>query len=107
MLFDTRQIVTDGVYGFGDPFEVFDDRNGEVVLAFQSPSITNLSDGLPVTFGAVSGSVSPTSFSTSDGGTLAGTFIATIEGEREIDDDSDNDVTLTGTISGSFNLEIQ
>ncbi len=109
IFFDPRQITGPGTYTFGEPLEVFEDMLDEVLITYNSPDIMNLDDGSPVVFTSTGGTVTLTSYGVLDGDRLEGTFSATIAGRRTTsgpDEDPRTEVTLTGTITGAFDLEI-
>ncbi|MBI4238532.1 MAG: hypothetical protein HY696_08985 [Deltaproteobacteria bacterium] len=109
MLFDRLSIAGAGEYTLNTTDNVFDRHTGSAALSFTSPSITNADDGSSVGFESTGGSVTLTSWGTAIGDQIIGTYLATVSGTRVTGLDawgSPQSETLTGTISGSFNVEI-
>ncbi len=104
LMFDPREIVETGTFRFSD--QAFEERVGEATLFYTTPQIAD-PDGTHVVFDAISGTVTLTAFDSNSGGRLAGTFNATVEGTQDIGTEDDPmERTLTGTITGSFDVPV-
>lgn len=106
-LFDRRQIFGAGSLSFGTSDSVFGTQAAEVVLTYSGPDITHADNGADVVFDSTGGSVTLTSYGTSVGDRLTGSYLANISGTRRTNAAGTQSATLTGTVSGSFDLEIQ
>jgi hypothetical protein len=108
ILTDPNTVSTSGgTYNFNDAPKVFQFKDGSgATLAFTHPSYTNATDGSQVVFSASGGTITFSSYSSSIGGQLRGTFSAVVSGTRYKDAAGKTSETLTGTITGSFMIEL-
>lgn len=110
LLLDKRQISAPGVYGFGQADKVFEQYVGSASLQFFGPQIKNADDGSNVGFESTGGSVTLTTFGTANGDHIIGSYLATVSGARDTGQTDRNGShiteTITGTISGHFDVEI-
>lgn len=97
-----------GTFSVRSEESVFDDGVGAASLTYHTPEITHQDDGDVVIFSASSGTITFTEYSETAGGRLAGDFEINITGDRRLVSDSgdESEATLTGTIEGSFDVEL-
>ncbi|MFC1495962.1 hypothetical protein ACFL52_00940 [Candidatus Margulisiibacteriota bacterium] len=96
-----------GSYTLNEVDQVFDNSNGDANLNYTTPSITNVDDGSQVVFESTGGTITFTSYSTSSGDRMTGTFSAQVSGDRTTDQAGTTTVTLTGTITGTFDVALK
>ena len=110
MQFDPRQISGPGTYTFSTIIDVFFNQAGAVGLVFSTLDITDVSDN-PVSLLSTGGTMTLTVYKPGSGGRLAGSFTATVEGQQVTKlpegDEDPTIVTLTGTITASFDAPIE
>jgi hypothetical protein len=110
LLLDQRQIFAPGTYSLGEVPAVFEDQSSEGSIAYQSADLTNADDGSPVAFVTSSGQITLLEYSVLSGSRLSGSFTAIISGDRVTGvDNNGNDTieSITGTLSGDFNVVIK
>lgn len=113
---DTILILTDpsdisasgGTFAMRSEDTVFNNGVGAASLTYHTPEITNEDDGDVVIFEVSGGSITFTEYDNQVGGRLVGTFDTNITGDRTLVDElgNESEETLTGNISGSFDVEI-
>lgn len=108
ILTDPNTVSTSGgTYNFNEAPKVFQNKDGSgASLSFTHPSYTNANDGSQVVFSANGGTITFSAYSSSIGGSIRGTFSANISGTRYKDAEGKISETLTGTITGSFIIEL-
>lgn len=104
--FDKRQVSGAGSYSLGTLNGVFESYAGSAVLAYTGPTVTDADTGDQVAFESTGGSITLTSYGTTVGDHLTGTYLANISGTR-VTNSQGSTSTLTGTVNGSFDLQIQ
>jgi len=110
LYFDPRQIDGPGDYILRSLDQVLMEQIGEASIVYVDNEIKNVDDGTPVVFTSTGGTVSLTKYGENDGDKLVGTFSATISGDRVYGVDANADPlesTVTGTMNGSFNVEVK
>ncbi|MDD5382344.1 MAG: hypothetical protein PHH60_01640 [Candidatus Margulisbacteria bacterium] len=106
---DPNTITSTGVpYDFNEGDKVFQQSIGEATLIYSTPAITNVDDGTEVGFDSNGGTITFSSYSTTAGDRLIGTFSANVTGTRDTNQQGQphTSETLTGTISGYFDVEL-
>jgi hypothetical protein len=83
---------------------IIDGGNAEIM--FSTPNIKH-HDGIDVVFDATSGTITLDAYGNAIGEQISGTFDATLEGVKSVDETPENDITITGTISGRFSGILQ
>ena len=106
---DPLQISGPGTYTLSTANDVFFNQAGEVALLFTTSDFTDVSNEL-VLFLSTTGTLALTVYEPVSEGRLTGSFTATIEGQQVTKlpegDEDPTIATLTGTISGSFDVPL-
>ena len=71
-------------------------------LFFSTPKIMDPVSRLPITFGSEYGTVTLQSYGFQYGDRLTGTFDFDVSGDKCLDDECEEEVEITGAITGSF-----
>ena len=110
LMLDRRQVAAAGTYLLKPSDQVFDAQTAKAAIRFKTPDIANADDGLPVVFEATNGSVVLSAWGTEVGDRLTGTFDAAITGTHVTGTGTDGtpvQETLSGTLTGTFDVEIE
>ena len=100
--------ASSGTYSFNEDDQVFGESTGQATLTYTNPLIVNVDDGFQVVLESTDGSITFTSYGSSNGDYLSGTFEANVVGSQETSSDpqESNIIGITGTISGRFGATI-
>ncbi|MFH1826040.1 MAG: hypothetical protein ABH823_01955 [bacterium] len=98
--------IAGGTYDLNEEGKVFEDGLGSVGISYFTPQIRDADDGSFVVFSSISGTITFSSYGTTAGERLTGNFSAQISGIRTTDEEGEESETLTGTITGVFDVEL-
>ncbi|MBI1910026.1 MAG: hypothetical protein HYS22_07650 [Deltaproteobacteria bacterium] len=105
---DPDDINAGNTYNLNETDTVFEQNTGSASIIFNSPKITHDDNGEQVVFGSTGGTITLTSYGETGGSRMTGTFTANMSGKkRVVTNGVESDQTLTGTISGSFDVLLE
>ncbi len=110
LFIDPRQVSGPGTYSMGTLESVFVNQTARAVIAFVTSDLKNADDNTSVLFESTSGTLTLSSYSESDGDQLTGNFSVSVSGDRVTGVDQNDDPieeTITGSITGNFDVTIQ